>query len=383
MVAQSSSRKQTLWQKIILWAGLLVLLAACQPQEAPTTCPQIECPEVTCPAPERYEDLWVSSAHADSTSEAFTHWDAATPAEIPVDCAKCHSKTGFMDFLGIDETTADKVDKPAPIGSTITCFVCHNEATDQLTSVVFSSGVRMRELGPEARCIQCHQGRASTATVEQAIAEAGMPAADSVSAELTFITSHWTSAATPFGSEVHGAYEYTGKSYQGRYLRGDEFFTCMDCHDQHSLALKFETCMDCHTIIGAKAQDIRVNTTDYDGDGNIHEGIAYEITALHEALYAAIQNYASAVAGTPIVFDLATYPYFFIDSNYNGNPDVDELVRDNQYDAWTPTLLRAAYNYNYIAHDPGAFAHNSTYSLQILFDSLADIGGDTNNMIRP
>ena len=47
----------------------------------------------------------------------------------------------------------------------------------------------------------------------------------------------------------------------------------------------------------------------------------------------------------------------------------------NQYNAWTPRLLRAAYNYQYVAKDPGAFAHNGTYILQALYDSLDDLSG--------
>jgi hypothetical protein len=46
-------------------------------------------------------------------------------------------------------------------------------------------------------------------------------------------------------------------------------------------------------------------------------------------------------------------------------------------------LLRAAYNYQYVAKDPGAFAHNAEYILQILYDSIKDVGGDTSGMERP
>jgi len=46
-------------------------------------------------------------------------------------------------------------------------------------------------------------------------------------------------------------------------------------------------------------------------------------------------------------------------------------------------LLKAAYNYQYSQKDPGAFAHNGPYILQILYDSLEDIGADTSGMTRP
>jgi hypothetical protein len=44
--------------------------------------------------------------------------------------------------------------------------------------------------------------------------------------------------------------------------------------------------------------------------------------------------------------------------------------------------LRAAYNYQDASKDPGAFAHNSTYIMQLLYDSISDLGGDTTGMVR-
>ena len=43
-----------------------------------------------------------------------------------------------------------------------------------MTSVTFPSGVEVTGLEAEARCIQCHQGRASTVSVNQSIADAGL-----------------------------------------------------------------------------------------------------------------------------------------------------------------------------------------------------------------
>ena len=49
--------------------------------------------------------------------------------------------------------------------------------------------------------------------------------------------------------------------------------------------------------------------------------------------------------------------------------------------------LRAAYNYQYATKDLGAFAHNGKYLIQVLYDTLADIGQqvsvDMSGMTRP
>ena len=383
MAAQRTSRMNFIWITVVLLLGIVALSTACSPTAAPQQCPQVDCPEAVIEKPMLYEERWALSAHADANAEPFNHWNETDPPEIPVTCAKCHSRPGFIDFLGIDGSTPGEVDPPAKIGTTITCYVCHNEVSLDLNSATFPSGVKIRNLGPEARCIQCHMGNASTTSVDKVITDLRLTEEDTPNAELAFINSHSISAATPFGSEVHGAYEYAGQTYTGRFMRGEDFFACNQCHDQHTLELQFDTCGQCHTINGSTPQDIRVKTNDFDGDGDIQEGIAFEIEYFREALLAAIQSYATKTSGVSIAYTAETYPYFFTDSNKNGAVDSDEATADNWYVNWTPRMLRAAYNYNYVIHDPGAFAHNSTYTLQILFDSLGNIGGDTIGLSRP
>ena len=382
----SRFNKRTLFLAIIFLIFTAIFLSACGSPSVPTPASTLEDPvaptPTPVPTPMSYNDLWESSPHADEDAEAFRHWDEANPQEIPVTCAQCHSRPGFLDFLGVDGTAVDVVDSPKPIGTTITCYVCHNEATYTLDSVTFTSGEWIGGLGPEARCITCHQGRGSTETVDKSIEKLGLEE-DTPSVDLLFINSHSTSAATPFGSEVHGAYEYTGMNYHGRFNRGQEFFACTRCHEQHSLELKIETCSECHTFDGTDPKNIRVNTTDFDGDGNISEGAFYEVEQFKSKLLEAIQVYAKDVVDVPIVYDLSLYPYFFLDTNGNGLADPEEVNAENRYNSWTPRLLKAAYNYNYAMHDAGAFSHNSTYILQALYDSLADIDGDTTGMTRP
>jgi hypothetical protein len=113
------------------------------------------------------------------------------------------------------------------------------------------------------------------------------------------------------------------------------------------------------------------------------EGIHGEVATIHEGLYAAMQEYAASEVGTAIFYDAHSYPYYFTDTDGDGEGDEDEINYGNQYSTWTPTLLRAAYNYQFAMKDPGVFAHNGTYVLQILYDTLAAIGGDVDGMTRP
>ena len=63
----------------------------------------------------------------------------------------------------------------------------------------------------------------------------------------------------------------------------------------------------------------------------------------------------------------------------NGIYDNDE----GAYESWTPRLIRAAYNYQWVQNDPGAYAHNGLYIIQVLYDSLANVGADVTGFTRP
>ncbi|MBI2976214.1 MAG: hypothetical protein HYY33_04630, partial [Chloroflexi bacterium] len=177
-------------KNILLTLGLLVVIAlvvaGCQ--SAPATVevtrqvevtrvvevtPVIEGPVVDVP----YKELWAGSAHNAIDTEPFRHWDdaAANPDGVPTSCARCHTTAGYQDYLGADGSEPLKVDAPvAAAGSQgIQCVACHNDvATFGLTSVSFpgkddeGNTITITGLGDAARCMVCHQGRESKASVD-------------------------------------------------------------------------------------------------------------------------------------------------------------------------------------------------------------------------
>jgi hypothetical protein len=323
-------------------------------------------------------EQWSGSGHADAEAEPFIHWNEETPAEVPVACAKCHSTPGYQDFIGADESAAGVVDKAAPIGTVIECVACHNDVTLTMTSVVMPSGIELTDLGDEARCMQCHQGRESAVSVNKAIEDAAVKDDDTASDELGFKNIHYfAAAATKYGTLAKGGYEYEGKSYDGNFAHVDQFDTCIECHNPHTLQVRVEQCSDCHAGVQTveDLKDVRMpgSLVDYDGDGNTEEGIYFEIQGLQEMLYQAIQAYGEEVAGTAIAYNVESHPYFFIDTNADGTASEDEAVSDNQYNAWTPRLLKAAYNYQVSTKDPGMFAHGGKYIIELLYDSIEDL----------
>jgi hypothetical protein len=321
-----------------------------------------------------FYDSWVQSAHAAAEAEAFVHWNA--DGEIPESCARCHSTTGYRDFLGEDGSEFGTVDAPAALGTVINCDACHNGTASTLSSVTFPSGAEITDIGESARCMVCHQGRASTVSVNTALEEAGvMEDLNQVSADLSFINIHYyAAAASLYGSEVHGGYEFEGQSYQPRFQHTPGYTECFDCHNPHTLEVRVAECTGCHEGVetAEDLRNIRMNGSlvDYDGDGDIEEGIASEISTLQELLYQSIQAYATEVVGTSIIYDEHSHPYFFIDTNGNGEVDEGEVNGDNRYNAFTGYLLQATYNYQVSLKDPGNFAHNAKYHIELLYDSI-------------
>jgi hypothetical protein len=338
---------------------------------AQTTVPE---PLTDPPYLAEYYNAWVASPHADYTAEAFVHWDAE--GEIPENCAKCHSEGGYLDFMGEDGSEFGVVNAPAALGTVVTCDTCHNPTARDLADVTFPSGLTISDDGGSARCMQCHQGRASTETVNARLTELGlMEDVDTVNAELGFVNIHYyAAAASLYGSEARGGYQYDGMVYQMQNNHVPGFSTCADCHEPHTLQLEVEACATCHEDVET-VEDLRFirmagSGSDYDGDEDVNEGIAEEIEGLQEILYEAIQLYASEVSGTPIAYSVSAYPYWFIDTNADGELQDDEAIFDNAYNAYTANLLRAAYNYQVSLKDPGGYAHNPQYHIHLLYDSV-------------
>ena len=232
--------------------------------------------------------------------------------------------------------------------------------------------------------MNCHQGRNSTPDLNAAIESSGA-GDDEGSTALLFRNPHYFAAgATLWGTEVQGAYEYEGQSYNGRFSHIPGFQTCIECHDTHNLQVKEEQCIQCHNITSREdLQNIRNTFLDFDGDGDNSTGLAMAVKNFSDDILEGIYVYAAEVIGVPIVYDDNVYPFWFEDLNEDGATDPEEAINENQYNTWTPRLLQAAYNYSWVVKDPGAYAHNGLYSLQILYDTLRDIGGDFSGMIHP
>lgn len=399
-------------KKSLLIVGVLLvlaaILAACAPAttpvptEAPVVAPPTSVAEPTAVAPtavptaaaaptvdpaEAIKPIFAASGHADAKAMAFNDWNEANPKEVPATCARCHTSAGFQEYIANGKVAAGI---PAPAG-TLECATCHNDTADKLSSVTFPSGVTIDNLGPEARCMTCHQGRESKVSVDAKIEKFGIKDVDAqvnpligkdaagkeTKTNFGFSNVHYFAAGgTLYAGEVHMGYEYDGKTYDIKTQHVEGLNTCLGCHDQHSLKVKVEKCSECHTDVKTveDLQNVREPSSakDYNGNGDVKEGIAQEIKGLQAVLMTTIQAYGTEVAGASIAYDPAAYPYWFI-ADKDGKPALDKDGKTTSYNKWTARLLKAAYNYQVSVKDPGAFAHGGKYIIELLYDSTADL----------
>ena len=311
---------------------------------------------------------WARSGHSDAKAPAFTHWDAE--GAIPPACSTCHSGAGFRSFHGLDGSAPGLPDTPMPVGGVVDCETCHSPRLSEVREVRLASGVMHPVAGVEAACTTCHQSRTAGVTVANAVGDRDP---DTPDPELSFINPHYaTATSTWLGGFGASGYHYPGKDYSGRFFHARPVATCVSCHEPHTLKVSTETCLTCHE--NGNPRDIRISRRSHDGSGNLAVGIHSDIQGLSARLMEAMLAYAREVAGVPMIHDPHRHPYFFADANGDGVADLAEGA-PLRYAAFTPRLLRAAFNWKLVTADHGAYAHNPHYALELLYDSIEDLAG--------
>lgn len=321
--------------------------------------------------------------HFNGAGRAARNWDANET--VSATCSKCHSGSeGFSFFLtyGIGKPVTEP-------DNGLDCATCHTSFGTKyelrvVDSTTFPGGKVVQAKGDSSNlCSTCHSGRTGKADIDASIANK----------QFRFLNIHYyPAAATRQGSAAAVGYQYDGQTYAGAstgHIGGDK---CVDCHmpkeSNHSFKIADvfndnNGCVKCHKT--AKSADeikgaARANK-DYDGNGTA-ESLKTELAGLAGLLYKAIQDKATA-ANSKICYNGNTNPYFFKDTDGDGQCSATEAVSSNSYAPWDASLMKAAHNYQFYKKEVGAYAHNFDYMAQLLYDSIKDLGGDTSKLIRP
>ncbi|MEZ4640200.1 MAG: hypothetical protein R2856_35465 [Caldilineaceae bacterium] len=57
---------------------------------------------------------------------------------------------------------------------------------------------------------------------------------------------YFAAAATRYGAEANGAYQFEDKEYFGLFEHVRRADNCAECHGAHELEIDWEFCADCH-----------------------------------------------------------------------------------------------------------------------------------------
>lgn len=327
------------------------------------------------------------------------------------DCQECHTATGAMNYLN-DPVLYDSADNDfshlagwmADGGSSqnelLYCWGCHeNPQTGTLRnpgaiSRPYSVGettVTIPDIGNSNVCVNCHGARGNVETYN--LTE--NPAADISGLKPGFgpgtknvTEAHYlVAAATIFAEQTRIGYEYSvgGElldyapvpffGHNAINLLGDDPESgsgpCAACHmeidEPHTFmvvdksdagvitGLNSTVCIDCHDGEHGPGLVVEDTTTEF-GLQTAEAGVAFleeEAEGYHEALeILEVELESRGVVWT------GGYPYFAADSWINEG------------------IFGAAHNFNYLHHEPGAYAHNRFYAKRILFDSIDWVDND-------
>jgi trimeric autotransporter adhesin len=320
----------------------------------------------------QYRTEWAASGHGDIkgapwVNSASHNWKASGMAGVRVsvagaatDCQRCHTATGYVLFS--NTTSIAPIAAGAPrYSEPLTCNACHNQdftlrgvtpRTGYYNYTSASTGrLLVSALLPDSRtsniCLGCHVGREAGDTIKaMAAATAHKNYSTSFWKNVSFLNSHYLTA----GGQVFGVtgYEYPGFGYANTVdhsqVGSGAGGPCVTCH------MPGKT----HTLAPATASFIQCNTCH---GGALDSTFIASKTANFDAALKALGTALTQKGFAPnLVGGVLSYPYF---STKNwGNKDTG------------PGNMGAAFNYNLLVHDPGAFAHNPTYAKRLVRDSL-------------
>ncbi len=330
----------------------------------------------------------IKAAGALGTESSWPHydWDAGDRQG----CQKCHTSTGFANFAKNPEGyVAANNDFSHLVGwendagaitssgqnELLYCWACHSDNsgalrnTGAVTVDYTVDGINpvLADIGDSNVCVTCHVGQGNMDTL---IGNAFATPAKDISAlkpgfgpgtKNVTITHYLATAATIFQAQTRIGYEYPGQNYADpAYFAHNNIDLngagpCVACHmetnEPHAwkivtkdsagtiTALNATSCVECHS--GSHGAALVVDNA---AAAALLQG---EAQGFNEAL----EILENALIAKGLTFT-GNYPYFSGASWTNeGN-------------------IGAAHNFNYLHHEPGAYAHNRVYTKRLIFDSI-------------
>jgi hypothetical protein len=319
-------------------------------------------------------------------SSPFAHYDwddtNGVGGRARGDCQRCHTATGAKNYLNDPDnydqfkndfshlegwtwnTPATKDDGNATTSGQnelMYCWGCHadNSGTLRDPGPITADYTDAPHTYPDIRgsnvCLACHVGRESGESIKNST--------DDFS-DKGFVNSHYLSAGGTLFTAT--GYEYDGQDYTNSVIF---------IHDRIGLINPVETgdngpCIGCHMKADESHIFLPVRKDDTDQVielttftetcSDCHGGpeeLIDRINELAEQYEAALEALRLELAANGYVY-LGGYPYFAATDWTSAS---DPTGKNN---------MGAAFNYNLLAHDPGAYVHNLQYTRKLIYDSI-------------
>jgi hypothetical protein len=348
---------------------------------------------------------WAKSGHGDVKGKAWSTRDFKSNAN----CLRCHTATGYVNYATSAFTLATSSLAASETYGVLGCNACHTgynfkqsvRQVPQFTAP-YNGGLSPKtfpDAGQSNICIPCHAGRESGDSIKDSASDFS---------NTSFKNSHYLTAGGIVFSK--SGYHYGNRNYDSNikndgtangfrhddlgvgptgiaaadaYISANNLNSagpCVVCHltseklgvkTSHRLSPFTEyaagddalnpVCVTCHSKRGARSN---AKVEWFEGQWKVRINAALD--ALKDQL---------ALKG---IYNNASHPYFYKDPNGDGTLSADEVKRANGYKTWElpygagtgKNTMGAAFNYNLLAHDPGAVAHNRFYSRRLIYDAI-------------
>jgi hypothetical protein len=336
---------------------------------------------------------WARSGHAGHIAEVKEAADASDPQNIldaavtgsPFDffnyatfaggfCSRCHTATGAKNYLNDPENYSpfnnDFSHLSGEQKELMYCWGCHANNSGELrkpgpiTAEYTDAPYTYPDLRDTNVCMACHVGRESGD---------GIINSDDNFSDKEFVDSHYLSAGGTLFNTT--GYEFAGRDYSNSifYVHDRVGMTnptatgdngpCIGCHmktDESHLFLP--TTKD-------ESGEVTELTTFDETCSKCHSGpeaLVDQVNELHEGFEAALEALRVQLADNGFVF-LGFFPYF---TNTDWTSANDPSGKNN---------MGAAFNYNLLLHEPGAYVHNLQYTRKVVYDSIDFLDDGTLN----
>ena len=295
---------------------------------------------------------FTSSSHGRTTAEAWVHFDWRG-ANRSV-CQRCHAGTAFVAKLGNEnsKTNAYQATDVLKPGEVLNCSACHSDVStgairsaDQSFTINMTNGatVTYDVAGASTLCARCHSGRETGASIT---------ADPNTTGVAVFVDSHYQPAAGTLYNQA--GYEFESPSWgtlgSHKLLGATSQGPCVTCHmsgKNHTFAAA--SCGTCHNGVTAPLVNAADKKASYD---------------------AALNDLKLALAAKGIHYG-PVHPFFFTAPYVAGGTNVPVTNWAAAYGAgsWKHTM-GAAFNYNLLWSEKGAYAHNYDYAMKLIADSI-------------